>query len=109
MTTPQLFEWDENKRQANIEKHRIDFADLEAIFSGPIIERVDNRQNYGEIRVILVGTIDNIVLVVVYTWRGSVRRIISARRANNRERRTYYQSHPRTVGEVERQNELGES
>ncbi|TRU09326.1 MAG: hypothetical protein EWV58_16725 [Microcystis aeruginosa Ma_MB_F_20061100_S19] len=47
--------------------------------------------------------------MVVYTWRGSVRRIISARRANNRERRTYYQSHPRTVGEVERQNELGES
>jgi uncharacterized DUF497 family protein len=46
MTTPQLFEWDENKRQANIEKHGIDFADLEAIFSGPIIERVDNRQNY---------------------------------------------------------------
>jgi uncharacterized DUF497 family protein len=99
MTTPQLFEWDENKRQANIEKHGIDFADLEAIFRGPIIERVD----------ILVGTIDNIVLVVVYPWRGSVRRIISARRANNRERRTYYQSHPRTVGEVERQNELGES
>ncbi|MCE2665226.1 MAG: BrnT family toxin [Microcystis sp. M53603_WE2] len=79
------------------------------MFSGPIIERVDNRQNYGEIRVILVATIDNIVLVVVYTWRGSVRRIISARRANNRERRTYYQSHPRTVGEVERQNRLEES
>ncbi|MFN6236766.1 BrnT family toxin, partial [Microcystis sp.] len=93
----------------NIEKHGIDFADLEAIFRGPIIERVDTRQNYGEIRVILVGTIDNIVLVVVYTWRGSVRRIISVRRANNRERRTYYQSHPRTVGEFERQNELGES
>ncbi|KXS93152.1 BrnT family toxin [Microcystis aeruginosa] len=55
-----------DKRQANIEKDGIDFADLEAIFSGPIIERVDNRQNYGEIRVILVGTIDNIVLVVVY-------------------------------------------
>ncbi|MFY7931075.1 MAG: BrnT family toxin [Microcystis aeruginosa] len=79
------------------------------MFRGPIIERVDTRQNYGEIRVILVGTIDNIVLVVVYTWRGSVRRIISVRRANNRERRTYYQSHPRTVGEVERQNRLEES
>lgn len=107
--TPQLFEWDEAKRQANIEKHYIDFADLEPIFSGPIIERVDTRQNYGEIRVILVGTLDNIVLVVVYTWRGSVRRIISARRANDRERRKYYHSNPRTVGEVERENGLEES
>lgn len=109
MTTPQIFEWDENKRQANIEKQGIDFADLESIFSRPIIECVDTRQNYGEIRVILVGTLDNIVFVVVYTWRGSIRRIISARRANDRERRTYYQSHPRTVGEVERENGLEES
>jgi uncharacterized DUF497 family protein len=109
MMTPQLFEWDEDKRQANIGKHGIDFADLESIFSGSIVERVDTRQNYGETRVILVGTLDNIVLVVVYTWRGSVRRIISARRANDRERRKYYQSNPRTVGEVERENGLEES
>lgn len=80
MTGLQLFEWDENKRQANLEKHGIDFADLEPIFGDRVVEQADNRQDYGETRTILLGTLDDIILVVVYTWRGSVRRIISARR-----------------------------
>ena len=94
MNIPQVFEWDEKKRQVNIEKHGIDFADLEDIFTHPFIERTDNRIDYGETRIILLGELDGVILYVVYTWRGSVCRFISARRANQRERRKYYQSIP---------------
>ncbi len=92
MSNPQVFEWDENKRQANIEKHGIDFADIRPIFSHPIVEFTDNRRDYGEIRTILLGQIKGRVLYVVYTQRGSIKRIISARKANKREQRKYYES-----------------
>ena len=92
MNNPQVFEWDENKRQANIEKHGIDFADISPIFSHPIVEVTDNRRDYGETRIILLGQIKERVLYVVYTQRGGIKRIISARKANKREQRKYYES-----------------
>ncbi|MDJ0843762.1 BrnT family toxin [Crocosphaera sp.] len=92
MNIPQFFEWDENKRQANIEKHGIDFADLERIFTNPFIQRIDNRIDYGETRIILLGQLDGVILYIVYTWRGNVCRFISARRANQGERNKYHQS-----------------
>ena len=83
------FEWDSMKNQRNIEKHGIDFANAVRIFENPTFEVVDNRRAYGEKRVVAMGTVDDIILYVVYTTRGGNRRIISARRANRRERRTY--------------------
>lgn len=44
------FEWDENKRRANWEKHGIDFAEAEEVFSGPMITRRDTRKDYQEER-----------------------------------------------------------
>jgi len=44
------FEWDENKRQANIEKHGIDLADAVKIFNGFISSQEDLRSDYGEKR-----------------------------------------------------------
>jgi uncharacterized DUF497 family protein len=104
MKIPQFFEWDKDKCQANIDKHGIDFANIQAVFTNPIVERVDNRQDYGETRIILLGIIDNRVLCIVYTLRGSGCRIISARRANQREPRTYHQSLARRLGENEGSN-----
>jgi uncharacterized DUF497 family protein len=104
MKIPQFFEWDEDKCQANIDKHEIDFANIQAVFTNPIVERVDDRQDYGEVRIILLGIIDDRVLCIVYTLRGSVCRIISARRANQREPRTYHQSLARRLGENEGSN-----
>lgn len=92
MKIPQEFEWDENKRQSNIEKHGIDFADLGTLFTNPVVQREDNRSDYGETRIVWLGKVNEVVLYVVCTWRGSVCRIISARRANQRERKKYYQS-----------------
>ena len=86
------FEWDENKRQSNLSKHSIDFVRAASIFSSPVLEKEDNRYDYGESRFIALGETNGIVLFVVYTMRGSVYRIISARRATLREQRQYYQS-----------------
>ena len=85
------FEWDENKRSANLSKHGIDFIDAAKIFNRSILERVDNRYNY-ETRIVTLGEVNGVVLFVVQTWRGEVRRAISARRATKRERNEYYQT-----------------
>ncbi len=85
-----LFEWDEQKRGTNLDKHSIDFADATRMFDGPILERRDDRRNYGETRVIALGRIEGIVLSVIYTIRGEAIRLISARRASRDEREAYY-------------------
>ena len=81
--------WDESKRQSNLRKHGIDFVRAAAIFNSPILEKVDNRYDYGESRLIALGETNGVILFVVYTMRGSVYRIISARRATKREQRQY--------------------
>ena len=86
------FEWDENKRESNLSKHGIDFVDAAKIFNRPVLERLDNRYDYGETRIIALGEENGVVLFVVYTWRGEIHRIISARRATKRERNKYYQT-----------------
>jgi len=59
------------------------------IFEGGVLEHEDRRSDYGEQRILSVGEIEGQVFVVVYTWRGSQRHIISARRASRRERDGY--------------------
>jgi uncharacterized protein len=76
------FEWDENKRYTNLSKHGIDFVDAAKIFNLPVLERVDNRYDYEETRIVALGEVNGIVLFVVYTWRDEVRRIISALEGN---------------------------
>ena len=80
------FEWDEAKSDANLAQRGFGFDFAARIFEGPVIECPDNRRNYGEERTIALGCVDGEWLVVVYTWRGEVRRIISARRASRKER-----------------------
>jgi uncharacterized protein len=84
------FEWDEQKRESNLAKHGVDFRDIPALFDGHVLEFIDERENYGETRITAVGEIVSQVYAVVYTWRTGNRRIISARRANEREKRKYY-------------------
>jgi uncharacterized protein len=54
-----------------------------------MLERVDARRDYGDTRVIAIGQVDGRLMVVVYTWRETARRIISARKANPREKRRF--------------------
>jgi uncharacterized DUF497 family protein len=87
-----MFEWDEDKSEANLRNRGFDFAYAALVFDGPILEIDDERENYGERRIQVIGRVDDDVLFVVYTWRGDVRRIISARLANRRERDVYRQT-----------------
>jgi uncharacterized DUF497 family protein len=90
---PAGFEWDEDKRARNLAKHGVDFRRAVQIFGGQVIEGPDRRREYGELRIRCLGQIESRVYNIVYTWRGSIRRIISARKANAREQRAYYARH----------------
>jgi uncharacterized protein len=90
-----VIEYDPVKGAANITKHGLPFELAEFLFDGPFVEEEDARQEYGEPRFIATGPIvilDNRIFVVVYTWRNATRRIVSFRKANDREVRKYNQS-----------------
>jgi uncharacterized DUF497 family protein len=90
MPTLTTFEWDDEKAQANIEKHGISFEQAKTIFNGPVWSWVDKRFSYGEIRLITIGLVEETaVIVVVHTDRNGITRLISARPANRKERRRY--------------------
>jgi uncharacterized DUF497 family protein len=87
------FEWDEAKNAANIKNHGIDFLDAALIFENPTIEAIDDREDYGEVRYNALGLSGEMVLHVVYTWRGeNTIRLISARRANRHDAKKYYRT-----------------
>jgi uncharacterized DUF497 family protein len=85
------FEWDEAKRHGNIEKHGIDFADLEPLFDGATVMMLDERFDYGEERFITLGLLNGIVLVIAHTETETVIRLISARKATRNEEKSYFQ------------------
>jgi uncharacterized DUF497 family protein len=85
------FEWDEEKNAANIQNHGIDFLDAALIFEYPMIEAIDDRADYGEVRYIAFGLSGETVLQVVYSWRGeNIIRLISAWKANRYDTEKYY-------------------
>ncbi len=85
------FEWDQAKAKSNLEKHGVSFLTAAAIFQNERLERVDDREDYGEVRWIALGRVDIEVYRVVYTWRAeNLIRIISAQRANKDEEEIYY-------------------
>jgi uncharacterized protein len=85
------FEWDEDKATQNFAKHGVSFLTAAEIFASEIIERVDDREDYGELRFIALGRVETEIYRVAYTWRGEmVIRIITAQKANRHERETYY-------------------
>ncbi len=85
---PDEVEWDAGKNATNLAKHGIGFDEAVRIFDDLRIERFDDRRDYGEVRRIAIGRIGDVHITVVYTFRGTMRRIISARRAN-RHREAY--------------------
>jgi len=90
------FSWDPRKSARNLRERGFDFEFATLIFDGPTLERDDTRRSYGERRIIAVGMAQMIALTVVFTDRaeigGFVRRIISARQSNRRERDAYLQA-----------------
>jgi len=83
------FEWDENKNQINIEKHGFDFRDAVDFFDGPNYTMEDNRRDYGEKRLVSIGFLKERMVVLIYTIRENTIRIISMRKANEREQKRF--------------------
>ncbi len=73
-----IFEWDEEKHQQNLAKHRVDLLFAALIFEGPTLSKVDDRYDYGEKRFISLGLVDGDPYTVVYTMRGENIRLIFA-------------------------------
>jgi uncharacterized DUF497 family protein len=82
------FEWDEDKRLVNLEKHKIDFEDAQALFDGRAVMTATSTQ-MDEDRYLTTGQIGKRFYTVVWTWRGDIIRVISVRRARDAEEREY--------------------
>jgi hypothetical protein len=81
-----VFEWDPAKAALNLRKHGISFPYATRVFVDPHRqERLDTREEYGEERWVVLGRVDEFILVVVYTLRGSNIRLISARKADRND------------------------
>jgi uncharacterized protein len=88
------YEWDPAKAEANQQKHGVRFADAVAVFSDERALTLDDPHPDEERYVTLGMDAFARLLVVVYTWRGDVIRLISARKATRQERTHYAQGEP---------------
>ncbi|HRZ06780.1 MAG TPA: BrnT family toxin [Candidatus Competibacteraceae bacterium] len=87
------YTWNAAKNRANVKRHKIAFEDAQRIFAGPTVERVDDRFDYGEVRVYAIGLVGGLEITVIYTDRdGDERHLISAWRSEPHERRHYWQN-----------------
>lgn len=85
------FEWDDEKAKSNLEKHGVAFEEGATIFNDPMILTIsDPDHSISEERYISLGiSVQTRLLLVVHTERGERIRLISCRKANNLERKTY--------------------
>jgi uncharacterized protein len=84
--------WDDQKDERCWRERGFGFQFASLIFEGRTIEWVDNRRDYGEVRMRALELANGRLLHVVFTDRGDVRRIISARPANRKERVQWHAS-----------------
>jgi uncharacterized DUF497 family protein len=85
------FTWDERKATSNLRRHGVSFEIATKVFRDPFaIEQIDDREDYGEERINMLGMCDGILLFVTYTERVEEIRLISARRAERHERDRYF-------------------
>ena len=86
--TQRDFEWDPQKDQANVRKHRLTFEYASRVWLDPLrTDETDDGPDYGEARRRTIGEVQGKMVLVIYTERDSVIRIISARRPNAHEKR----------------------
>jgi len=85
------FTWREAQHPANVKSHKVSFLRAALIFENEIVEMIDDREDYGELRYVALGRVQTAVYRVVYT-RPDDRtvHIISAWKANRHDQKTYY-------------------
>ena len=86
------FTWSERKRSLNLKKHGLDFVDVPSVFEGLTYTFEDDRLSYGEQRFITLGLLAGIPVSVVHTENDHEVRVISFRKATNREAQTYFRA-----------------
>jgi uncharacterized protein len=82
------FEWDEDKRREVRAKHGVDLLRAALIFEGVTLTKIDNRADYGEVRMISLGMVDG-EACVVHTDRPGVTRLITAWKGGRHDREQY--------------------
>ena len=88
------FEFDAAKQTSNLRKHGIDLNDAAYVFlDAKRLDLPDTRKDYGEKHRICVGLVLDRIWVVAYTQRADAIRLISARKANEREKNRYNALH----------------
>ena len=86
------FTWDDAKRQSNLQKHGLYFADAAKVFSGPLVLLQDKREDYSEQRMIGIGLLDYLVVLIVHVESDQDIRVISMRKADSDETDLYYKN-----------------
>jgi len=84
-------EWDEEKAAANLTKHKVSFDEAKTVFDDPLyVDFYDPDHSFDEHRYIIIGkSRQGRLLIVSYTERDDVTRLISAREVTGSERETY--------------------
>lgn len=87
------FDWDKNKAEPNLSKHEVSFEEAKTVFDDPLyVEFYDPEHSEDEDRYLLVGQSNRgRLLIISYTERGNLIRLISAREVTKTERETYEQ------------------
>lgn len=87
-----IFEWDENKRRNNLQKHGLDFRDAHLVFTDDAFVLEDPHDDYDNTRYILQGMLKQVIVIIVFTMPDDETiRIISMRKANKKEQKDYVQ------------------
>lgn len=81
--------FDPSKRERTLAERGLDFAHAAAVFDGDHLTFEDDRQDYGERRLITIGRLTDRMVVPAWTPRGGARHVISMWKANDREQRRY--------------------
>lgn len=84
-----MVEFDPAKREATLESRGLDMADAGDVLAGDTITIEDDRRDYGEPRYISIGHLKGRMVIVAWTPRDDAWRIISMRKANDREKERY--------------------
>lgn len=88
------FEYNDQKREQNYDKHGVDLLEAALIFEGQTLTRVDDRRDYGKVRYISLGLVEDVPYVVIHTQRNGNTRLISAWRGGRKDYETYKNRFP---------------
>lgn len=87
-----MIRWDEAKRKKNLRDHGIDLAEVACVFDAPMVTVEDQRESYGEQRLLSLGWFRNRVVFLVWTERNDCARMIPCRYGDKHETRAYFET-----------------